>query len=223
MSDRFVRVEGPGVIITDLTKVAIVGAGPGREAAPFDDPEWVVFALNEIAQPRFDVHFELHPRAVQSPRDMYCLRNISSPTYVIDPSEWAPGEVPNAVRYPIESVLRTFGRRYFTCTFAYQLALALWCGFETVGVWGCGLYNGTARERLVEKGCLDYWIGRAEGLGVRVVEDSMLAHQPHLYGYAYDLEVQEVNRQVGLMHDVLHAEGEMRSRGVDPNAHPSDV
>lgn len=196
---------------TGRTRVAIVGAGPGREAAPYDDPEWEVWALNEIWQPRFDVMFELHPRSVQSDRDMECLRGTTSPCYVIDPSEWPAGAPQRPVRYPIESVLETFGRRYFTCTFAYQLALALFRRFDRVGLWGCGLHRGTARERLVERPCLDYWIGRAEGAGVEVVEDSGLARQDRLYGYAYHDEVADVDARVADMGAVIEFERRLGS------------
>ena len=206
-----------GLIAGGRTKVAIVGAGRGREAAPFGDPEWEVWVLNAIWAPRYDVMMELHPRSVQDAVDMQCYPTISTPCYVIDPAEWAPGEIQHPVRYPIETVLRTFRRRYFTCTFAYMIALALLLEYKTIGLWGCGLFEGTARERLVESPCLNYWLGRAHGMGVDVVEDSMLGFQPQLYGYAYHEEVAEVNRQVALTAEVFDFE-----RGVVTYTYPLD-
>ena len=195
-----------GTISTAQRRIAIVGAGRGRENAPFVDPTWCVTALNEIASPRFDIHFELHPRSVQSEWDFRCLRDISTPCYVLDPDEWAPGEIQRPVRYPLESIMQTFRRKYFTNTFAMEVALALWLGYQEIGLWGCGLFEGTSRERLVERACLDYWIGRAEGMGVRVVEDSMLAYQPFLYGKDYHDEKSEIERQVALCREVMEFE-----------------
>src|SRR3990167_1110874 len=99
-----------GTIAGGRTKVAIVGAGRGRETAPFGDPTWEVWALNAIWAPRYDVMFELHPRSVQDAVDMQCYPTISTPCYVIDPTEWALWEIQHPVRYPSEPVLKTFGR-----------------------------------------------------------------------------------------------------------------
>lgn len=201
-----------GLIRHAQDRVAIIGAGPGRETAPYGDPAWAVWALNEIWQPRYDLMFEMHPASVQDTRDLYCLRNQTSPVVVLDPDEWVAGFLASPVRYPIEQILKAYDRHFFTCTFAYQLALALWLGFREIGLWGCGLQYGTARERLVEKPCLDYWIGRAEGMGVTITEDSGLAHQQHLYGYAYQLEVADVNEQVAELEAVAEFERRLNAQ-----------
>ncbi len=73
---------------------------------------------------------------------------------------------------------------------AYQVALALVMGYTTIGVWGMELWQGTARERLAECRCLEYWLGVAKGMGVRVVLPaySCLLLHPLLYGYDYQEE-----------------------------------
>src|SRR5690242_77115 len=72
-----------GRVVCAHDRVAIVGATPGREVAPFDDEKWCVWAINEIPQPYFTRHFELHPMSVQSPRDFAGLRGIAAPCYVL--------------------------------------------------------------------------------------------------------------------------------------------
>ena len=195
---EIIHAEAGVVRYTPYTgKIAIVGAGEGRENAPFNDPDWVVWGINEIAQPRTTAWFELHPVSVQNSIELNVLRSVTVPVYTLelDPA------IPTGVRYPLETVLDVFKRRYFTCTFAFQIALALLIGADEIGVWGCGLYMGGPRERLVERPALDYWIGRAEGMGVKVSEDSGLAYQPMLYGYDYHEEVAEIDRQVdGFVH-----------------------
>ena len=165
--------------------------------APWGDRTWAFFALNEIAQPIADVHAELHPRAVQSERDLAFLRQCPVPCYVLDIAEW-DGLIPHAVQYPLERVLDiTHGRRYFTSTFSYEMALAIAEGFTEIGLYGVDLAHGTLRERLVEAPCIEYWVGIAEGRGIKVTvpEASTLCRQPYLYGYHYDDEVRAVNAQ----------------------------
>lgn len=206
--DPYVRAEivnaSKGLVrySPSTSKVAIVGAGPGRERAPYDDPSWIVWGINEIDQKRITAWYELHPMSVQNARELEILCKFTVPVYVLELDE----RVPMGVRFPIEAVISAFGRRYFTCTFAYQVALAIWLGFDEIGLWGCGLHEGTARERLVERPCLDYWIGRAEGAGVRIAEDSGLARQDQLYGYAYSDEAADVDAQVARMRAVIEYE-----------------
>ena len=175
------------------TKVAIIGAGARRVHAPWDDDSWCFWALNEIGQPRMDRHFELHPMDVQSEQDFARLAVLTAPCYVLGDSSEA--RVPTAVTYPLERVLKnTGGRRYFTCTFAYQIALAIADGFAEIGLWGVDLDLGTARERLVEKSCVEYWLGLAEGRGlaVRLPLQSTLLDRRYLYGYDYDREKTDI-------------------------------
>jgi len=183
-------------------KVAIVGAGPGREYAPYTDSAWECWSLNEIAQRDAQRHFELHPLEVQSARDLAALERITIPCYVLDePAVWARPSyvatnggrvsfagVPHPVRYPLERLREAGFRDYYTATFCYQIALAILDGFEEIGLWGVSLHLGTPRERLLERACVDYWIGFAEGRGITVSEDSGCARRPFLYGYAYEDE-----------------------------------
>ena len=170
------------------SSVAIIGCGATRYAAPWDSEDWLFLGLNEIAQPVMHVMYELHPRSVQSERDLEYLRRCPVPCYVLDLAEW-DGLIPNAVQYPLERVLDvTRGRRYFTSTFSYQLAQAIADGWTTIGLWGVSLHLGTPRERLLERACVDYWIGFAEGHGITVSEDSGCARRPYLYGYDYEDE-----------------------------------
>jgi len=211
-------------------KVAIVGAGPGREYAPYTDSAWECWSLNEIAQRDAQRHFELHPLEVQSARDLAALERITIPCYVLDdPALWKMpftiasnggtvsfAGVPHPVRYPLERLRAAGFREYFTCTFAYQCALAILDGFEEIGLWGVSLHLGTPRERLLERACVDYWIGFAEGRGIKVVEDSGCARRPYLYGYDYDAEKEEGDRAVARFVQVAQQMGYLDLSQVDP-------
>lgn len=186
-----------GRVRCEHTKVAIIGANYRRDLAPWEEtasPEsWCWWALNEIPQPRMDRHFELHPMEVQSARELAWLAACTVPCYLLTPDP----RVPSGIGYPLEWVLeRTGGRRYFTCTFAFQIALALAEGFKEIGLWGVDLDLGTARERLVEKPCVEYWLGLAEGRGVNILlpSGSTLLSRDFQYGYDYHDELAAMNR-----------------------------
>lgn len=213
--ERVVSAER-GEVRCHHRRVAIVGASRRREQAPGfggPDPEWCVWAINEIWQPRYDRHFELHPlsKPPQDDRELKFLRECRAPCYVL---ALDPEVVPAGVRYPLER-LRAAGLRndYFTCTFAYQIALAIVDGFEEIGLFGLRLWEGSPRERLLEQPCVNYWIGVAEGRGVRVTDASRLTDAPFRYGYDYDPELQYGKVVVESARAAIHY-FDRRDRGV---------
>ena len=211
-------------------KVAIIGAGYGRDAAPWKSRDYVIWGINEITQKRATVWFEMHPLEVQSAKDLVALERIETPCYVLDdPAVWKMpftiasnggtvsfAGVPHPVRYPLERLRAAGFREYFTCSFAYQIALAILDGFEEIGLWGVSLHLGTPRERLLDRACVDYWIGFAEGRGIKVVEDSGCARRPYLYGYDYDAEKEEGDRAVARFVQVAQQMGYLDLSQVDP-------
>jgi hypothetical protein len=176
-------------------KVAIIGGGTTRKDVPYDDDGWEFWGVNEIKQKRVDRWFELHPLALNNDYEMAQLKKYKVPVYMIRVYK----EVPKSVRYPIEDVLSMDGaREYFTCTFAFQVALAIFEGFKEIGLWGVSLGLGSPRERVVEKACLEWWLGYAVGRGikVRIHDEDDLAKSTFLYGYNYFWEAHDVNKRI---------------------------
>jgi hypothetical protein len=137
----------------------------------------------------------MHPLTVQTPAEMDAIRACPIPIYLLgDDSKQAPLGVP----YPYEKVFAQFPYQYFTCTFAYQMALAIHEGFTTIGLYGVELHRGTSRERTVEKACVEFWKGLAIGMGVDVLtpRSSQLAFQAQRYGYDYQDEKAAVDEVV---------------------------
>lgn len=189
---------------TRRTKVALIAADRSYQVAPFDDPDWEVWSCNSLWHLCRDAHgdfradrwFELHPLSVQTDRELADIFTCPVPLYLLDPP--TADVAPNGLAYPLAEVRRQFPYRYFACTFAYQIALALCEGFETIGLFGVELDQGTTRERTVEKACVEFWIGVALGMGRQVItpDTSRLATQPQLYGYQYREEVDAVDNAV---------------------------
>jgi hypothetical protein len=182
------------------SKVAIVAADPSHIMAPFNSADWEVWSCNSLWELCKDQHgyfradrwFEMHPLTVQTPAEMDAIRACPVPIYLLGDDH---KHVPLGVPYPFEQVQAQFPYQYFTCTFAYQIALALREGFTTIGLYGVELDRGTARERIVEKACVEFWMGMAIGMGVEigVPETSKMGFQAELYGYDYHKEVEAID------------------------------
>lgn len=183
---------------TKRKKVAIIGSQ--REYVPepmLNSDEWEVWGCNSLwrhardSRDRFraDRWFELHPLSVQTEDELRRMRECPIPIYVL---EWTGQEqaMRAAVRYPIEQVMRLWPIGYFTCTFAYEIALALLEGFEEIGLFGCELSYGSPRERTFERACVEFWIGLAAGLRrkIHLPPRTTLCKHPYLYGYDYASE-----------------------------------
>ncbi len=208
-------VVNDGMPQAQRSRVCIYAAGYGRDEAPLDDPSWDVWALNVIppvdslGRMRADLWFEIHERHAQSNDDMRWIKKCPVPI-VVPPSLMSANK--NAVALPFRRMLKEFPWAPYACTFAYQLAMALLMGYETIGLFGVELAYGDARERTVEWACVNWWIGYAEGRGVKVArpsEHSRLGRHPKLYGLEYDEEIRSTKRYLRLIRDA-----EQSSEGI---------
>jgi hypothetical protein len=163
---------------------------------------------------RADRWFELHPIEAQTDEEMVWIRNCPKPFYMFMPrvqGEMTPWEASifNAkdeqagrdgrnfidprtcgltetlVRYPMDRACHI--NSFFACTFGYQIALAMMEGFEEIALLGCDLANGTQRERSLERACVMWWAGYAQGRGTKIwiPPKSTLDKHPYLYGASY--------------------------------------
>jgi hypothetical protein len=197
-------------------KVLIYGAGHGRDQALplLSNPEWDVWALNLVAP--FDTHgclradhwFDLHQRHAQSPDDLRWIAGCPVPIYLTPDMMDAS---PMAVAFPLEKIERAFRSSYWACTFAYQIALAMHLGYSEIALFGVELAYGTGRERTVEWANVAYWIGRAQGYGVRIglPVGSLLGRHPARYGLEYTEELNAVKAYT----DAYDKRDELRTDG----------
>jgi len=185
-------------------KVAICGAGKSLRLLPWDDEAWEIWGINNFwnamrdSQDRLraDRWFELHPPTtdIQDPQDMIWLRECPLPIYTTEPFP----ENPQAVVFPVDELAERY-RDYFSCTFAYQIALALDEGFDEIAVHGLELVYGTQREATVERACVEWWLGYVEGRGMTVTiphGDHVASHWAR-YGFDYWSEANVVKDYVG--------------------------
>lgn len=83
--------------------------------------------------------------------------------------------------YPLDDIIKSFGSCFFTCSISYMIAYALHIGVNEIEMHGVDL-NGT-REYIAERSSVFYWIGRAEGIGVKVNMSNEIDKPAFLYGY----------------------------------------
>lgn len=139
---------------------------------------------------KFTRWFQLHPRwdwnrktnKSDPEHRLWMRRKHPFPVYM----QKVYKSTPAGVLYPSDEIIERFGRRYFTSTFAYQVALALYEGFKEIQIFGMELLSWT---EMIEdqRGCLEYWLGRAEGMGVTVtIPPSCKLLGQHLKLYALE-------------------------------------
>jgi len=169
-------------------KVAIIGGSLSRDRAPYDG-EYEVWSCNEMDVKRFDRHFEMHPMSVQNDKELDWLKKCKKPVYVLEETPL----VPKGIVYPKDEILKQpWADEYFTCTFAYEIALAIYEGFETIGLWGMNAEEGSPRERTIESACIQHWLAIAKGKGIEVIWPDHPMYTRWLYGYDYFQEKRNI-------------------------------
>ena len=127
-------VDGPNGVVKApdpaRKKIAVCGfAASSRNLAPFDDPEWEVWGLNQLYRhvPRatrwFDIHANWREDNVPGTDHPAWLQQCGIPVYM---SGHEPS-VPTSVQYPLARVIeRVAGVDYFTSTVAFMVAAAIY-------------------------------------------------------------------------------------------------
>lgn len=182
-------------------KIAIVGFADSKDEAPYGDPSWEIWGVNDVYAhvPRVDRSFELHDvgglveAGRRNPEYMKWLQKGKLPVYMWDAVIKSHPEFPSAVRFPVEDVMAAFGD-YFTNSIAWQTAFALLCLCEfkdgqvkarenvELALFGVDMAHET--EYGAQRPSCEYYIGLARALGVKVYipQTSDLLKAGSLYG-----------------------------------------
>lgn len=186
-------------------RICLYGCGYGASCAPLDDPTWQVWTLNVIppldreGRIRADLWWDIHARSAQSDDDLAWFRALPVP--LVTTADMLDDVGPHALRYPIERIEADVGPGPWACTFAYQIAYAMWAGYRQIGLFGIELAYGDRRERTVEWASVNWWIGYGVAHGVLfwLPPGSRLGQHPHRYGLEYDAEIADVTEYVAQM------------------------
>lgn len=210
-------------------KVAFVGMTPSHVWAPWHDPSWMLAVhpcCHTIVQREPEWWFDLHPESCFRKEKRWhrnylkWLQNLRTPIFM--QQDWP--DIPMAVRWPKERLLSEY-RPYFTNHVAWMVAQAKSEGVREIGVYGCE-YNSD-HERGLQRGSLEYWLGRFEESGgkVHLPPGSTLLNRPApLYGYeSHDKVTGHLVKEYSLpkvKKDQATLEQSMQALGLTPVGDP---
>lgn len=186
-----------------MAKIAIIGTAPSRTLAPFDDPEWEIWACSpgnaHGTLSRITVFFEIHSTAVMlnhpsskawAPIYFNWLRAQPFPVVMQEPTEGFP----NLQVYPLQKMVERFGHNWFSSSVAYMMALAIAKAEgrkakgivekEEIAIFGVDMAAQEEAYSNQKLGCLRFIeIAKECGITVSIPLESSLGRVMPLYGY----------------------------------------
>ena len=148
-------------------KLAIVGGSPSSALAPYNDPEFEIWALGNQAdkRPRVDRLFEIHDNLSEHPPEYaQWLVDKNIPLVVSDNFPlWAD----HVEVYPEADTANLIGSVYLTSSPAYMLAYALLNGYKDIHFYGVDMAVDD-HEYFKQRPCFEAWCGLARGMGVKL-------------------------------------------------------
>jgi hypothetical protein len=184
-------------------KLAVVGTADSWKLAPFNQPDWEIWGVNNlyillqkmIPPVKPDRWFEIHEITFDKGKfrrrgdaifrgkvcDAYLKELADIDCEIFMQKHW--DIVPKSVAYPLKEILDQFPSRYFTNTISYELALGIAMKFEEIGVWGVDMAVGG--EYHYQRPSVEYFIGIAEGKGIpiHIPAEADLLKSLFLYGF----------------------------------------
>ena len=159
-------------MVKNPKKIRLMGKGKGYELTP-DNDDFELWGLNghlfDIKKLdkifMMDVLDEM-PSVVSGTWEVKDMVEKLNELKIPLVSPYRYEEIPMSEAFPLNEAVREFGIPYFNNTIAYMICYALLKGVQELQLWG--INQASATEYFYEKGCVEYWLGIATGLGVRV-------------------------------------------------------
>lgn len=186
-------------------RIAIVGCSDSKDAAPYGDTSWEIWAMNNAYAhvTRRNIWFEIHP--IKLEKGKYYRRKLIRPGVFKYMTEFrgAPMEsymeelaaldipvymqkhwdiIPKSIAYPLEKVIKTFGK-YFTNSVSYMIALAILEKPTEIGAYGVDMATGS--EYGPQRPSCEFFLGVAAGMGIKITipKSADLLKTKFLYGF----------------------------------------
>lgn len=143
-------------------KVNIIGLGAGWEKVSDNEENWGISSL--ILKKSLNLLFLMHPQELihqyyeVHKEVMVKVKETGVQVITIVEDESLPG----ALIYPIHEM----PSQYFTSSFAYMIAYAIYKGFTEIHMYGVPLV--LKEEYYEQRTCIEFWIGLAKGRGIDV-------------------------------------------------------
>ena len=116
--------------------------------------------------------------------ELEAIRRTNTPLYSVRTYP----DIPSSVAYPLDEVIKYFQCDYFSSSFDYAIALAIYEGYERIDIYGCQM--SAKDEYIYQRPSFSYWLGMAKGLGIAFKihgnSELMSTSRNLLYGYNTD-------------------------------------
>ena len=162
-----------------LNDVIILAKGEGRIVCPFDAEE--VWTVNDAgAEKNFKHKDKLKIDKVFrfDDTDPKFLAEMRQQAPIVSFREYAD------IKYPIKERQEKYKTNYFSNTISYMIAYAMYTGVKQLRFYGVDAPYGGIYE--TERSGIEYWLGRAEHAGVKVIPGPsshlLLTMSGNLYG-----------------------------------------
>ena len=157
-------------------EVSLIFAAPGWETCPFDTEIWtcntIYRKIYRHAKGKVDKLFIMHRQVIQpNGAEVFNWEHITGMMFRHSFEVVALHDIPmETTPYPYDDIVDYFGTEYIASSHSYMLVYALYHGYTKVHIYGTHFYPGisTSADDLYERCGLEYWIGRANGMGVEV-------------------------------------------------------
>jgi|TARA_Y100000310_G_C20703453_1_gene832251 hypothetical protein len=179
-----------------VKEIIILGMGATMIKCPYDVEVWAVNQTYKVAR-KVDKLFITDPRYNFKNQNNHNWDELNSLNIPIVSLHKFP-ELKRFVRFPYDRIVERFGiqdSEYFSNTICYMVAYALYKGYKKIRLYGVDL--ATSTEYILEKGGVEFWLGIAIGMGVKVenTKGSMVLKTPNgvPYGHKYSVNMKEVD------------------------------
>lgn len=162
-------------------RINLVGAAPSSaHLAPTDLESWVCGAhYQEVKHLNVDRIYEIHEHVFDRPEyvDQLLKTNIELVMAKNNPFE--------AKEFDFKRSEELIGRLYLTSTMSYMISDAISDGYKEIYLYGITL--SAEGEYYSQRPAMEWWIGYAQGLGIKVVvpDNCPLGHSGKIYGRSY--------------------------------------
>lgn len=172
-----------------VLKIALVGTAPSsRMLAPYADQSWKIWGCspgNMNILPRVDAWFELHGNLLWPEHKAYgepyieWMKKQPFPIYMQNQAY-----VPNAITFPKDALVKMFGRSFFTSSFAWMMAFAIYQGAKEIALYGIDM--ASRDEYILQRPGFYFFqhMAATRGIKVNAPNESDIMMPPALYGYA---------------------------------------
>lgn len=155
-------------------KVAILGTVPHKMQAPFNDPNFEIWAIAHACLgdplPKVDRIFEIHKwdEVVKWGSPQAWAMHPAAPVYLQSARE----DVPNSRSFPFDYIISKFqifedrSEANMTNSISWMIALAIDEGFEEIHIYGVNMSHHT--EYGSQKPSCEYYMGLAKGMGIKI-------------------------------------------------------